>query len=327
LLLKCLPKLKYLACQLYFSVYICCSITITFNSPLQTLIHINMPRTKTSFKKVTNFDPLLQDIRTSLGENYVFYKECIVAISRAAVRRQDASAWFEQMERLVEGVDEVAFSHAGVHFLLREMARGEGEILFICLTCRLAILKLYLAPLVNEMPPPPLPHRIRPIPPSTMNPQPPINTPNVSGPAAPDTPLFSPFTFLKLRYPDGVPVQPEQELPAPTALRNPNYDPLFFTEPTFKNDVNAFWGTPEGSDFIPDYGNGTPNPLSASYHEVTALVPRYKPADDDLSIFSEAAERVAAAREKEPKSESERGQLIGAFQYAHNYRLALSDEK
>jgi hypothetical protein len=87
-----------------------------------------MPRTKSSLLKVANFDPLLQDIRNSLGENYVFYKECIVAISRATACGQDASAWFEQFERLVEGVDEVAFSHAGVQFLLREMARGEGEI-------------------------------------------------------------------------------------------------------------------------------------------------------------------------------------------------------
>jgi hypothetical protein len=87
-----------------------------------------MARAKSSSRKAANFSPLLQDIRGYLGENYVFYEECIVAISRAACR-ENASAWFEQMERLVEGVDEVAFSHAGVQFLLREMARGEGELL------------------------------------------------------------------------------------------------------------------------------------------------------------------------------------------------------
>jgi hypothetical protein len=121
---KWLSALMHVALYLYLSRFL---TTITFTSLLKALIPATMPRTKSSTLKVTNLYPLLQDIRNSLGENYVFYKECIVAISRATARGQDASAWFEQSERLVEGVDAVAFSHVGVQFLLREMTRGEGD--------------------------------------------------------------------------------------------------------------------------------------------------------------------------------------------------------
>jgi hypothetical protein len=90
-----------------------------------------MPRTKAS-QKLTNFDPLLQDIRNVLGENYVFYQECVVSITYASKRREDASAWFEQLEQVVLGVEEVALSHAGVMFLLWELVKGEGESNLAC---------------------------------------------------------------------------------------------------------------------------------------------------------------------------------------------------
>jgi hypothetical protein len=87
-----------------------------------------MRRYKTLSKPVSNFDPLLQDIRNCLGDNYVFYDECVVAITRAAARHEDVSAWFEQMQQVVDGIEEVGISHAGVMFLLQELIRGEGEL-------------------------------------------------------------------------------------------------------------------------------------------------------------------------------------------------------
>jgi hypothetical protein len=303
--------------------------------PAPSTSHIHkMARAKSSLRKATNFSPLLQDIRGYLGENYVFYEECIVAISRAA-RRENAFAWFEQMERLVEGVDEVAFSHAGVKFLLREMARGEGELLAPPQLYKLVVLRLYLAPLVNAMPPPPLPHCIRPTRLLAMNPRTPTNGFRAIGPAAPNTPLRSPFVFLapptptSTRTPILSPFEAPQMIyaePAPTGLKNPDRDPMFFTDPAFKTDVNAFWGTPKGSDYTPDYGNGTPDLSMTSDRELAAMIPRYDPADDDLQIFRETAARAAAAREKETKLEPERGQLVKELHDARNMHLACDPE-
>jgi hypothetical protein len=93
-----------------------------------------MARTKTFSKTLSNPKPLLQDIRTCLRENYAFYQECIVAITGAAACHDDTSAWFEQMQQMVEGVEAVGFSHAGVLFLLQEKIRGEGELFGIVLS-------------------------------------------------------------------------------------------------------------------------------------------------------------------------------------------------
>jgi hypothetical protein len=93
-----------------------------------------MKHSKLSSKAVSNFGLLLQDIRSYLGGNYVFYDECVVAITRAAARNEDASAWFEQMEKVVNGVREVEISHAGVLFLLQELIRGEGELVLAVLS-------------------------------------------------------------------------------------------------------------------------------------------------------------------------------------------------
>jgi hypothetical protein len=86
-----------------------------------------MPHAKDS-QKLTNFDLPLQHIRSVIEGRYVLYQECVTAITRAAELRADASAWFEQLEQLVVGIDAVAFSHAGLVFLLRELIRGEGEL-------------------------------------------------------------------------------------------------------------------------------------------------------------------------------------------------------
>jgi len=86
-----------------------------------------MPHAKAS-KRITNLDLPLQHIRSVIEGRYVLYQECVTAITRAAERREDASAWFEQLEQLVVGIDAIAFSHAGLVFLLRELMRGEGKL-------------------------------------------------------------------------------------------------------------------------------------------------------------------------------------------------------
>ncbi|KAF2833791.1 hypothetical protein CC86DRAFT_278145 [Ophiobolus disseminans] len=96
-----------------------------------------MGGTRPNSRKLTNFNILLLDVRICLGEDYVYYEECVVAIATAAARKEDASAWYEQLERVVDGITPLAISHSGVLFLLGR--RGE-------------------APLTN-MPPPPLPQR------------------------------------------------------------------------------------------------------------------------------------------------------------------------
>jgi hypothetical protein len=279
-----------------------------------------MTRFKSFPQKITDFAPLLQDIRNNLGRNYMYYKECIVAISCTDARREGTSAWFEHMTRLVEGIDEVVFSHAGVQFLLREMAYGESEFLASPQSYTLFILKLHLAPLVNTMPPPLLPRHIQSTQLPTMNAHTPIKAPKASDPAALSKPPRSPFVFPAPPTPAYAPIplpfeasQMKARMPVPTGLQNPKYDPMLFTNPGFKRDVNAFWGHPDGSGHIADYSNGPPNPLTASDRDLAALIPRYNPADDDLQIFRETAARAAAARGKEARLEIERVQMIKDF--------------
>jgi hypothetical protein len=238
------------------------------------------------------------------------------------------------MARLVEGVDEVAFSHAGVQFLLQEMACGEGEFSAPPQSYMLLILKLHLAPLVNTIPPPLLPRRIQSTRLPTMNAHTPTNAPKAFGPAAPKTPPRLPFVFPAPLTPAyaAIPLpfeapQMKARVPVPTGLQNPERDPMFFTDPGLKRDVNAFWGNPEGSDYMVDYGNGSPNPLTPSDRDLAAIIPRYNPADDDLQIFKEGAARAAAAREKEARLETERGQMIKDFQHKRNILVAFTDNK
>ncbi|KAF1922100.1 hypothetical protein BDU57DRAFT_438845 [Ampelomyces quisqualis] len=248
-----------------------------------------MQHSKAFPKKITNFDLLLQDIRKVLGANYTFYQECIVAITRAAARHEDASAWYEQMEQVVEGVENVAISHAGVLFLLQELVR---------------------APLVNEMPPPPLPRRLQtPAPPQSL--QPPamehqraqkrpynlqINLPSrpdfaFSFPAAPDP--AANFAHIE-------PSPPEE------AFKFPGFDPIFFTDPHFQLDVRNYWGIPTGRTNIAVHNNGA-HPVinfTANYRSPAAAIPRYEPAEDDLETFLEYEQHATKAEESKGKSET-----------------------
>jgi len=83
-----------------------------------------MSRDKLSTKKPTNLAVLLQDIRNCLGEDYVFDEQCGLAIIRVTRRHEDASAWYEQLQQLVNGNDRLAYSHAGVLLLLGTLGEG-----------------------------------------------------------------------------------------------------------------------------------------------------------------------------------------------------------
>lgn len=91
--------------------------------------------TSTNSQKLNRFAPLLVEIRGALGDCWTFYEECIDGILDAAAKQQGTAAWFEQMQQLVEGIEEVQLSHEGVLFLLRDMgihaprqqSWGEGE--------------------------------------------------------------------------------------------------------------------------------------------------------------------------------------------------------
>lgn len=86
-------------------------------------------------QKRDRFTHLLADIRIGLGDRWAFYEECINGILEATAKKQDTTAWFEQMQQLVNGIDEVQFSHRGILFLLDDMTvrpsqpqpRGEGD--------------------------------------------------------------------------------------------------------------------------------------------------------------------------------------------------------
>jgi hypothetical protein len=83
--------------------------------------------TPTQASKPDRFNALLTVIRRGLGSQWDLYAECIERILEAAAHKQDTTAWFEQMQRLVGGNDQVQFSHEGVLFLLRDMGIRPSE--------------------------------------------------------------------------------------------------------------------------------------------------------------------------------------------------------
>lgn len=75
----------------------------------------------TQANKPDRFTALLIDVQRGLGRQWTFYEECIEGILEAAAQDKDTTAWFEQMQRLVDGNNQVRFGHEGVLFLLRDM--------------------------------------------------------------------------------------------------------------------------------------------------------------------------------------------------------------
>lgn len=91
---------------------------------------IKNARSKAKSTKPTNLDLLLKDIRSKLGPDWGFYQEFLDGAKQAIASEQDVSAWFAQVEQLIEGREDVALSHQGVLFLLADQgvkARSEGK--------------------------------------------------------------------------------------------------------------------------------------------------------------------------------------------------------
>ncbi|KAL5115028.1 hypothetical protein ACEQ8H_007069 [Pleosporales sp. CAS-2024a] len=257
--------------------------------------------------KLTNFDPLLQDLRVGLGGNYKLYHESVVAITHAVGRGKDVSAWFDQMARVAAGVEAATFSHKGVVFLLGELLKGEGE----TTTSSREHFSKPSAPSRMEMPPPPLPRSTRPammaqqqqhavISPQAT--QAPFVLPPKPQPPKPQPPALS----LRRAISDAsiTCVKVEQMVPAPrSCLKDPATDPIFFIDTRLKFEVNNFWGNPPGSndlDFIKSVAGGFN--INASYNTPFDFIPRYKPAENDLKIFRKQEGR--AAEEKEVQDET-----------------------
>ncbi|KAH7389731.1 hypothetical protein DE146DRAFT_768209 [Phaeosphaeria sp. MPI-PUGE-AT-0046c] len=250
-----------------------------------------------SNKRTDTFIPLLQDLRTKLGDNYTFYEECVVAIARAMANQEDTSAWYEQMAWVVEGVKVVEKSHAGVVFLLEQLGSGE---------------------LVSKdgVPPPSLPHHLQ-VPsqlPAMHQQRGFVDflafTPSPSAYTFQPTPISSPSM--------GIIIAPE---PAPASEENSGSaysmqhdDPVFFTDPTFKNDINDYFGITADSSNTTCYSMGAHNPFNddASYEYPENWIARYDPAADDVQTFKDyekREERDAVEKDNKQKAESERALL------------------
>lgn len=82
--------------------------------------------------------------------------------------------------------------------------------------------------------------------------------------------------------------------PTPTSpLKNPTNDPIFFTDPRFKFEVNNFWDDPAGSNIGFTGSSAMGFNDNSSYNTPNDFVPRYNPTNNDLQIFKQHGERSA----------------------------------
>lgn len=214
-------------------------------------------------RKPDRFTPLLVEIRSGLGDYWTFYEECIDGVLDAAARQQDATAWLEQMQQLVEGVDKVQFSHEGILFLLRDMgirapirqSWGEGEG---------ATLGMYLSPPLSprEEPSKTIPSSIDNMPflpvrpPSTMSSLPPLR------PLRPNMPAIAPWPRARAPTPR---TQHEKRQQRPVILRD-NVLPFDFSASvlpglTFPKDFRAYHCPRDEIILTENYVPPLPNPL------------------------------------------------------------------
>ncbi|CAO2658545.1 Nn.00g062680.m01.CDS01 [Neocucurbitaria sp. VM-36] len=257
------------------------------------------PALNPKIKKPTNFNPLLQDIRSKLGPDWWFYQEFLDGAIRATAREQDVSAWFEQIEPLVEGREDLAFSHQGVLFLLAEMG-----------------VKVHNdASSIDNMPPPPLP-------PSVVSPlQHLITTPPAlkmqrNDHYRPDSMPLSPFEIDPYmsatpasaktpQYPTtpNVPFSGAMNInhAAPSPLKQ-GVDPIFFTDPTFNRDVQRFFG-------VSTQDNDTKRHTTDDYSQ-SELIPPYNPRVDDVEIWRARTGNTDQVTDKSSEGVSNRDEQV-----------------
>jgi hypothetical protein len=107
-----------------------------------------------------------------------------------------------------------------------------------------------------------------------------------------------------------------QDAAAPlSGFKDPFIDPIFFTDPRFKFEVNNYWGNPLGSNQYGFTGSSASGyNINASYNTPNDFIPRYKPTDDDLQVYQRYGERAAKEKEDDDKGETERGLREKALQ-------------
>ncbi|KAF1849703.1 uncharacterized protein K460DRAFT_349865 [Cucurbitaria berberidis CBS 394.84] len=255
--------------------------------------------------KLTNFDALLHDIRSKLGPDWEFYLEFLDGAIRATARGQDVSAWFEQVEQLVEGREDVAFSHQGVLFLLAEMGvKVRSE-----------------APSTNSMPPPPLPAPLVPLPllPSEIQPAQhtadyrsklPLDFNRSTRPPMPSSatsssqPRMSNIAFMGSR----------QAVNAKPSALNNGVDPIFFTDPAFKRDVQDFFG-------ISTQRSGTRDHTTRHYNQNELVLP-YNAKEDDLNVWKKRVEAGYEVKDKDAEGASKRGERVALFEQTQQIELS-----
>jgi hypothetical protein len=112
------------------------------------------------------------------------------------------------------------------------------------------------------------------------------------------------------------PKVPDAPIDPFTTLHNPEHDPMFFTDPVMKRDVNKLWGTPQGSDTILDHGESAQHPFNhdASYNRPAGseFVPQYNPAADDVQAYRESELRAALEKESFDKRMTLQGGSVEA---------------
>jgi hypothetical protein len=92
-----------------------------------------------------------------------------------------------------------------------------------------------------------------------------------------------------------------------SGLKDPASNPIFFTDPRIRPEINAFWGNPGGSDEFTSFKNEAHHPykVDALYNNPDDLISRYDPAADDIKVFREHGEHVSQDMNKGKIRESE----------------------
>jgi hypothetical protein len=128
-----------------------------------------------------------------------------------------------------------------------------------------------------------------------------VNSPSMTPSSASFTREATPAAKIASSEALRIPVEPL------SGLKDPESDPIFFTDPRIRSDINAFWGYPVGSDYFTSFANEAHHPCKAdaSYNDPDRFIPRYDPAADDVKVFKKHGEHVVLDKNKGNMREAE----------------------
>jgi hypothetical protein len=262
------------------------------------------PIHKSKFSQPSNFDPLLKDIRAKLGPDWEFYNEFLEGVTTAATRGEDVSAWFEQIEPLVKGREDIYFAHEGVLFLLAEKgvkvqseSKSPSHMLpptftFLAHPSNINNTTTDTTTTNHNMAPPALPLRLAiPPPPSPRTMQREYLTERGLLPSTPPVALFTD----QMNTPN-VAFFGERSInhERPTCLQN-GKDPIFFTDPVFTRDVYTFFGHLDGT-----------RKRNKDKLDPNNTAPEYNAEDDDLQVWKERKDYDGKVKDSRTKDYSGR---------------------